>query len=216
MIDLARRIATHAAVGVGAYTVGYRTAWHDRHDPASEFLEHAEREEKIKSSLLDHLMHEAYVKLAPSKVAGVGVFALTDIPANVDPFTSPNADLGGRERSVRLRSDELMRCPTAVVDHVLDFHDARHAHTVGGRLYPPSINVNARAMVTMDASWYLNHGEQANVEQATDASSDGGFFPYRTVRHVRAGEELLLDYRKALPGVYAQIQAQQSRSSAAA
>jgi hypothetical protein len=66
----------------------------------------------------------------------------------------------------------------------------------------------------MDASWFLNHGEAANVEQVTEARAEGGFYHYRTTRPVVAGEELLLDYRTALPGVFAQIQAQQRREGA--
>ena len=65
-------------------------------------------------------------------------------------------------------------------------------------------------MVAMDASWYLNHGEHPNVRPYTpdsDATGAGGpgFNAYRTTRHVHAGEELLLDYRDALPGVFARF-----------
>ena len=117
--------------------------------------------------------------------------------------------------TVTLTADELMRCPSVVVDHLLDFHDSQHAHTIGGRLIPPTIKVHARAMVSMDASWYCNHGaEAANCEQNMEAIDDAGFYSYRTTRLGRAGEELLLDYRTALPGVYAQLQAQRQRRAA--
>ena len=203
-------VATHSALGVAAYTVGYRTGSHDKSDPAREFAEHARQEKQLKTELLDHLMHRAYIKLAPSPIAGVGAFALIDIPAGVDPFAAPNGQLSSREVSVTLTADDLMRCPATVVDHMLDFHDHDQYITKSGRLYPPLVKVNARGMVAMDASWYLNHSEEANVEQDREAGADGSFFPYRTTRHIRAGEELVLDYRKALPGVYAQIRAQRA------
>ena len=158
-------------------------------------------------------MHGAYVKLGPSSIAGVGVFALINIPAGVDPFAAPNEHLSGQERSLTLTGDELKRCPAAVVEHVLNFHDSCHNHSIGGTICPPSIDVNARGLVSMDTSWYLNHSEMANVELDTNGRAAGGFFPFKTKRPVQAGEELLLDYRKALPGVYAQIQGQQTRAS---
>ena len=41
-------------------------------------------------------------------------------------------------------------------------------------------------MVSMDASWYLNHGVAANVEHDVEAGTrTGGFLPYRTTRLVR-------------------------------
>ena len=47
----------------------------------------------LKSSLLDHLRHRSFVKLAPSRIAGVGVVAVRDIPPDTDPFLPPNAHL---------------------------------------------------------------------------------------------------------------------------
>ena len=47
----------------------------------------------LKQALLDHLCHRSYVKLAPSRIAGVGVIALREIPPDTDPFLPPNAQL---------------------------------------------------------------------------------------------------------------------------
>ena len=47
----------------------------------------------LKRALFDHLLHRCYVKLAPSRIAGVGVRAVCDIPPDTDPFVSPNAQL---------------------------------------------------------------------------------------------------------------------------
>ena len=206
--------ASHAFVGAAAYAVGYRNGTNAQQslEAAKEFEHQATREQEEKAELLDYLRHRAYVKLGSSAVAGVGVFALIDIPPGVDPFEAPNLHLRGSEESVRLSADELQSCPSAVVDHILDFHDTQHAHNINGRMYPPFVKVNARATVSMDASWYLNHGEAANVKIDTTSGTGGdAFFPYKTTRRVRAGEELFLDYRDALPGVYAQIQVQRER-----
>lgn len=205
---------THAVVGAICYKIGYRTGVHDEQSPENVFARDCAHEQSLKAELLDHLRNGPYVKLAPSRVAGVGVVAITDIPAGVDPFSPPNASLHAVERSVRLTGDELQSCPEAVVAHVLDFHDTKHAHTVGGKVYPPFIDLNACSTVAMDASWYLNHSDVANMEDYNPpaaASEKPSFASYRTTRTVRAGEELFLDYKSALPGVYAQILAQQAR-----
>lgn len=212
-----RRIAlaatTHASAGALCYYVGYRTGVHDASDATRQFERQIKNEQASKQELLEHLQHGAFVKLGQSDIAGVGVFALIDIPAGVNPFVAPNAHLRS-ERNVLLTADELQACPPAVVRHVLDFHD----HVLDNEFtdaieYPEKVKVNAGSTVSMDASWYLNHSEAApNVEHDTTRNTDSdGFWPYRTTRLVRAGEELLLDYRVALPGVYAQMQAQRRR-----
>ena len=48
------------------------------------------REEK---ALLEHLRGKAYVRLAPSPLEGVGVFALRKIPAGTNPFHIVNKHL---------------------------------------------------------------------------------------------------------------------------
>ena len=80
---------------------------------------------------------------APSRVAGVGVVALVDIPAETDPFVPPNAHLCRAEQSIPLTSDELQSLPPPVLEHVLSFHDST----------PGRVPVNACGTVTMDASW---------------------------------------------------------------
>lgn len=201
------RIAGAAGVLVGsnmlAYKMGYGRGWHDAKDPRQEWEMEVASKEALKGELLDHLAKRSYVKLAASSTAGVGVFAVVDIPAGADPFCMPNAHLRAPERPVELQFIELLRhCPPSVVDHVLDFHDAADASGTGEE--PASkYFVNATGMASMDASWYLNHSESANVVAAPQAD---GFTTYRTSRAIVQGEELLLDYRVGLPSVYAKMQ----------
>jgi hypothetical protein len=160
--------------------------------------------EALKAELLDHLAHRSYVKLAPSPIAGVGVFAVIDIPAGVDPFCMPNAHIRAPERPVEVQFVELLRsCPDVVIDHVLEFHDANDESGTGEML-DSDYWINANGMASLDASWYLNHSETANI-QALPAE-DEGFTTYLTSRAVSAGEELLLDYRTSLPSLYARME----------
>jgi hypothetical protein len=186
---------SHLGVGVFAYTAG---GWHCAPPRTTAAAAPSAADAPLRAALLDHLKERSYVRLAPSAAAGVGVFAVVDIPAGVDPFATPNAHLRPPEACVTLTTDELRACPPAVARHVLDFHElCRHSETV---------EVNATGLASMDASWYLNHGEAANVAPVVERGrGSAGFASYRTTVPVGAGEELLLDYRAALPSVHARM-----------
>ena len=72
-----------------------------------------------KVQLLQHLARRSYVRLAPSPIAGVGVFALREIPARTDPFQGPNAHLRLPETVVSVTQSELDELEPAVRTHVL-------------------------------------------------------------------------------------------------
>ena len=76
----------------------------------------------LKRALLDHLMHRCYIKLAPSRIAGVGVRAVRDIPPDTDPFMPPNAHLQPPEPPcIAVREDEIAGFPAAVRSQLLSF-----------------------------------------------------------------------------------------------
>ena len=80
----------------------------------------------LKSALFDHLLHRSYIKLAPSRIAGVGVRAVCDIPPDTDPFVSPNAHLQPPEPPcIAVREDELAAFPAEVRSQLLSFFAVR-------------------------------------------------------------------------------------------
>ena len=84
----------------------------------------------LKRALLDHLMHRCYIKLAPSRIAGVGVRAVRDIPPDTDPFVPPNAHLQPPEPPcIAVREDEIAGFPAAVRSQLLSFF-AVSSHTL--------------------------------------------------------------------------------------
>lgn len=181
----------------------------------------------LKRALFDHLLHRCYVKLAPSRIAGVGVRAVRDIPPDVDPFVSPNAHLHPPEPPcIAVCEDEITVFPAEVRSQLLSFFavsvpatshpptlrtglssrasatglTARHLsaqalddprdptgttrlrHPTGGLVY----GVNATGLERLDASWFVNHGEDPNVRYC-EATEEGVFNRYVTTRTVRAG-----------------------------
>merc|ERR1712232_933182 len=77
--------------------------------------------EKETRCLLDHLAKETFVALKPSKIAGVGVLAIRDIPAGVDPFPMCNTHMFSKERFSVISADVLRDLHPNVLDQVRSF-----------------------------------------------------------------------------------------------
>ncbi len=116
--------------------------------------------------------HEGvYARIGLSRVHGVGVRAIRDIPAGTRVFR------GESERVVWVSRAAVRRLPAAVRDLYEDF-----GMVWGDRIgVPPTLNM-------LSVGWYLNHSDRPNVE----ADEDGRF---HTLRKIRKGEELTADYR---------------------
>lgn len=155
---------------------------------------------RLKRALLAHFSKRSYIKLAPSHIAGVGVVALRDIPPDVDPFEAPNAQLRLPEQSITMREAELEALPAAIREHALTFFAAMDdphedgsvpwRDAAGGLIF----GFNATGLESLDASWFVNHGERPNLRFESGDSERGGFNRYVTNRFVQAGEELLANY----------------------
>jgi SET domain-containing protein len=112
-----------------------------------------------------------YARIGPSRIHGVGVRAIRDIPAGTLVF------LGESERIVWMKRAEVRRMPTAIRALYEDFGMVDGEH-IG---VPPTLNM-------LSVGWYVNHSDRPNVE----AGDDGRF---RALRRIRKGEELTADYR---------------------
>jgi SET domain-containing protein len=120
-----------------------------------------------------------YARIGPSRIHGVGVMAIRDIPAGTLVFA------GESERVVWKSRTAVRRLPKAIRALYEDFGMVSGAF-IG---VPPTLNM-------LSVGWYVNHADHPNVE----AGDDGRF---RALRRIRKGEELTADYRtfvdEALP-----------------
>lgn len=116
--------------------------------------------------------HEGvYARIGRSKVHGVGVRAVRDIPAGTLVFR------GESEGVVWVDRASVRRLPVALRALYEDF-----GMVSGRRLgVPPSLN-------RLSVGWYVNHSARPNLV----AGDDGRF---RASRRIRRGEELTADYR---------------------
>ena len=112
-----------------------------------------------------------YARIGLSRIHGVGVLAICDIPRGTWLFR------GEDERVVWVRRGRIRRLSEELQKLYTDFGMAW-----GDRIGVP------RTLNMLSVGWYLNHSDRPNVE----ADEDGRF---HTLRRIRKGEELTADYR---------------------
>ena len=115
--------------------------------------------------------HGVFARIGPSRIHGVGAIAVRDIPRGTRVF-------GGEVEQVAwVRRSAVRRLPRAIRALYEDFG------MVDGAWLGVPRNLNR-----LSVGWYVNHADEPNLE----AGEDGRF---RTLRRIRAGEELTADYR---------------------
>jgi SET domain-containing protein len=121
------------------------------------------------------LKEKVFCRLAISNIHGVGVFAIRDIPAGVDPFPGEKGFCEFDEIPVSsiMESEDIT---PAVKKLVIDLCPERD-----GVYDIPNHSLNLCGV-----SWYINHSTSPNCGE-----NDGDFF---TLREIKAGEELTVDY----------------------
>lgn len=128
-----------------------------------------------KQQLIEELRRRVYLRLMPSPISGVGVFAIRDIPAGVDPFGEDDTDYEQIPIG-EIRNDPEI--PDAVKKYAEDM-----CAVEGGFMFVPKDGVNK-----IDPGFFVNHSATPNL-----ATSDGGK-SFIALREIKAGEELTIDY----------------------
>ena len=135
---------------------------------------HADRQ-AVKLRLLGTLADDTWVMLQPSPVAGVGVFAIRDIPKGCRRmFSEPD----GPEDWISVSRAEVDALPAHArhqVENYCLYDDEQYFVPAGG-------------FKKMDLSLFLNHADTPNVRSI----EDGAWF--EATRDIAAGEELFVDY----------------------
>ncbi len=124
---------------------------------------------------LEAIRAQSYVMLRPSPIAGVGVFAVCDIPKGCrEMFSPPVGD------------EEFVAVPRAIVEaepaHVRALIENYCLYDAQQYWIPRD------GFRKLDASLYLNHAEAPNVRSV----DDGAYF--EALRDIAAGEELTVNY----------------------
>ena len=131
--------------------------------------------------LLDGLRSDCYVMLRPSPIAGIGVFAVADIPKGCrDMFTRPEPP----EQWIALSRAEVESLP-AHARFLVENYCLYDEH----QYFVPE-----HGFKKMDLVCFLNHSDTPNVVSV----DDGDYF--ETLRDIATGEELLVDYGEIVDG----------------
>jgi hypothetical protein len=129
-----------------------------------------------RSQLLKRVLGDCYCRLQPSRIHGLGVFAVRDIPKGRNPFrTLPKyADFG----YVRITEDELQALPPKFSELIRALF-----LPTDGIMHVPNHGTN---IIRLNAC--LNHSIEPNMR-----TYDG--YNFVSLRKIIVGEELTVDYR---------------------
>lgn len=131
----------------------------------------------VAKEIIKDLEENVYCRLRPSRIHGVGIFAIRDIPKGRDPFKSflPY-------RFAAVDADKVFKNPK--IDPAVKKLAGDMYSVWDGKLYLYKGGMNG-----IDISFFLNHSEKPNVAATPDGES------FVAVRKIKKGEELVSDHR---------------------
>ena len=128
----------------------------------------------MKNSIIKKL-ENTYCRLKRSKIDGVGIFAIRDIPKNKNPFQGIR-----KQKWYKLKLSDFKNLDKEVLKMIDDFFDIEK----DGKVFIPELGLNG-----MDISFFLNHSEKPNIKTTNKGSH------FLTLRKIKRGEELTVSYR---------------------
>lgn len=135
----------------------------------------------MKKALIKNLKENVYCRIKPSKKHGVGVFAIKDIPKNVNPFLYTNNKCI-KSKIINISQDEIKSIPNEVKKMIDDFY-----HKEDGIYGIPYKGLNAN-----DISFYMNTSSKPNVGFESDDKCS--MIVFKSLRKIQKGEELFINY----------------------
>jgi SET domain-containing protein len=134
----------------------------------------------MKSKLLDHLKNDIYCRIGLSKIHGVGVIAIKDIPKGVNPFKNLSVE---KEKVIELNDKDLKNIDNETKKVLKDFFGhGKNSHSYEVLYAGPNyINI----------SYYLNHSSTPNLELVDNKD---GYLNFKTCQKIKKGEELFINY----------------------
>ena len=131
-----------------------------------------------KAELLRQLRRDVFTRLAPSRIHGIGVFAIKRIPRGTNPFRGEPVEYC----SIPVSKSEFSGVPKTVRKMVHDLCAFKD-----GYCWVPNTGIEAATK-----GWYMNHSTKPNMRVEDDK--------FVAVRNIRTGEELTVDYRTYTEG----------------
>jgi len=127
----------------------------------------------IKKDILKNL-NNTYCRLKASKIEGVGVFAIKDIPEGTNPFKGLK-----KTKWIKFHMAELAHLDK----EILELIDAFFVINNNGIVWIADCGLNG-----MDVSFFLNDSKKPNLKTIDDGAN------FKTLRKIKKGEELTVAY----------------------
>jgi SET domain-containing protein len=131
-----------------------------------------------RQNLLKNLQKDVYARIECSKIHGVGVVAIKDIPKGTNPYkrsSTAHKDVGISDKYIEKLKPEVKKM-------VHDFFQKED----DGKWYLPQAGLNS-----IDVSFYMNHSDKPNIK-VTDAKER--FVTFRAAHNIKKGDELTINY----------------------
>ena len=137
-----------------------------------------------KKDLLDFLGNKFYCRVKPSKIEGVGVFAIKDIPERTNLFEAYSAPRNDtlHERWYAYPTKEIKRLDKEIRKLIHDFCGENNGKV--------AISSNMLKDIEGGCVYLLNHSEKPNIKCLYPEGT------YVTLRKIEKGEELCFNYDK--------------------
>ena len=144
-----------------------------------------------RQKLMNNLAYDSYAEIGASEIHGIGVVAIRDIPADVNPFPVPNKAISSD--IIDLSEEDLEDLPEEVSAKIkaifIKSNDKSPVHNNG--------------LNGIGLSFYLNHSDEPNVGLDYDFGIVGParvtsltlYCHFKTLREIKKGEEMTWDYR---------------------
>ena len=133
--------------------------------------------DKMQESLLKAIRHQTYCKIAPSKIHGVGVFAIKHIPINIDPFKEYPQ---GSETIFKVEHDLLKDIDPTLKKYIYQMYVNDPEYIYLENISPNNLPIYYR----------MNHSNDPNIAWDHKKRS------FKSVKDINVEEQLLLDYDK--------------------
>jgi len=135
-----------------------------------------------KNRLLKHLKNDIYCRIGVSKVHGVGVIAIKDIPKGTMPFATLSKE---KDKIINLSKNDIKDIHPNVRKILTDFFGDKKRDDYDVYAYGPNyINI----------SFYMNHSDKPNIDVIEDTGSN--YYSFITNRKIKKGEELFINYNE--------------------
>jgi len=133
-----------------------------------------------KKKLIKHIQNDVYCRIGVSKIDGVGVIAIKEIPAGIFPFKTLSDK---KEKIIKLDKNDLIHVDKNVVRFVHDMFGGENDYCILSS-GPNDINI----------SFYMNHSDEPNVDIICEDTSGKSYCTFKTNRLIKKGEELTINY----------------------